>query len=76
MTLKNRVPHPRPVGEEFFLRYCATTPLEEHSCGMCVVFSERVGEISFGDDLDQRALALELHRFFDLCAVRSVFPQV
>ena len=59
MTLKNRVPHPRPVGEEFFLRYCATTPLEEHSCGMCVVFAERVGEISFGDDLDRRALALE-----------------
>ena len=59
MTLKQRVPHPRPVGEEFFLRYCATTPLEEHSCGMCVVFAERVGEISFGDDLDRRALALE-----------------
>ena len=59
MTLKQRVPHPRPVGEEFFLRYCASTPLEEYSSGMCVVFAERVGEISFGNDLDRRALALE-----------------
>ena len=59
MTPKNRVPHPRPVGEEFFLRYCASTPLEEYSSGMCVVFAERVSEISFRDDLDRRALALE-----------------
>ena len=59
MTLKQRVPHPRPVGEEFFLRYCATTPLEEYFSGMCVAFAERVSEISFGDDLDRRALALE-----------------
>ena len=47
------------MGEEFFLRYCATTLLEEHSCGMFMVFAERVCEISFGDDLDRRALALE-----------------
>ena len=60
----------------FFLRYCATTLLEEYSSGMCVVFAERVSEISFGDDLDRRALALERRRFFDLCAVRSEFPQV
>ena len=41
------------------MRYCATTPLEEYSSGMCVVFAERVSEISFRDDLDRRALALE-----------------
>ena len=72
MTLKNRVPHPRPVGEEFFLRYCASTPLEEYSSGMCVVFAERVGEIaisarfdSFYHDLliSQRELSRQDERF-------------
>ena len=72
MTLKNRVPHPRPVGEEFFLRYCASTPLEEYSSGMCVVFAERVGEIAISARFDsfyhallisQRELSRQDERF-------------
>ena len=58
MTLKNGFLIHDLWVRNFFLRYCATTPLEEYSSGMCVVFAERVGELSFGDDLDRRAVAL------------------
>ena len=56
----------------FFLRYCAATPLEEHSCGMCVVFAERVGEIATSARFDsfyhallisQRELSRQDERF-------------
>ena len=58
MTLKNGFLIHDLWVRNFFLRYCATTLLEEHSCGMFMVFAERVCEISFGDDLDRRAVAL------------------